>query len=393
VSAPQRASVGPRQARRALGRRGGWFAEIDRRSAVVTLILRPEDTRGLISMAEAVEATETAFRDWGNHPGVNAPRRRVHVPSGVRVSVHQGGTPTLGMTGLFTHCERVRPQSAEQLYDAIADPAYVLFDGETGALACIIMGELTCRELPDTKVMTGLRTATTSAVGTRLLAPAEVRSIGLFGAGSQSRYHLLALKVVRPFTQVKVYRRDAVERRRFAEEMTDVLQTEVIPVERPEDCVRGVDVVVAATNASVPVFEGRWLEPGQHVTSIVGSNVGLVQGGFTARKRREIDDATLAAMDVIVAASREQAFQDQQGDLYDPVQQGIIKAEQILDLGDVLTGRVPGRTSPTQRTLFKNNAGQGIADVAIAARVYARARGEGLGLDLPLGLWKTRDGA
>jgi ornithine cyclodeaminase len=359
---------------------------------VVTLILGPEDTRGLISMAEAVEVTEIAFRDWGNHPGVNAPRRRVHVPSGVRVSVHQGGTPTLGMTGLFTHCELVRPQSAEQLYDAVADPAYVLFDGETGALACIIMGELTCSELADTRVMTGLRTAATSAVGTKLLAPAEVRSIGLLGAGSQSRYHLLALKVVRPFSQVKVYRRDAVERRRFAEEMTDILQTEVIPVERPEDCVRGVDVVVAATNASVPVFEGGWLAPGQHVTSIVGSNAGLVQGGFTSRKRREIDDATLAAMDVIVAASREQAFQDQQGDLYDPVQQGIIKAEQILDLSDVLTGRVAGRTSPTQRTLFKNNAGQGIADVAIAARVYARARERGLGLEVPLGLWQTRGG-
>src|ERR687885_1772694 len=134
----------------------------------MTLILGPDDTRGLITMAEAVEATEIAFRDWASQPGVNAPRRRVHVPSGVRVSVHQGGTPTLGMTGLFTHCELVRPRSAEQVYDAIADPAYVLFDGESGALACIILGELTPAEMPDTVVMTGLRTATTSAVGTKL---------------------------------------------------------------------------------------------------------------------------------------------------------------------------------------------------------------------------------
>ncbi len=359
----------------------------------MTLILRPEDTRGLISMAEAIEATEIAFRDWASHPGANAPRRRVHVPSGVRVSVHQGGTPSLGLTGLFTHCELVRPQAAEQLYDAVADPAYVLFDGETAALACVIVGELTPSELPDTRVMTGLRTAATSAVGTRALARADTRTVGLFGAGSQSRYHLLALKAIQPLTRIKVYRRDAAERRRFAEEMTDVLQTEVIPVERPEECVRGVDLVVAATNASVPVFDGAWLEPGQHVTSIVGSNVGLVQGGFTARKRREIDDATLAAMDVIVAVSREQVFQDQQGDLYDPVQSGVLRAEQILDLGDVLAGRAPGRTSAEQRTLFKNNAGQGIADVAIASRVYARARERGLGLELPLGIWKTRSGA
>src|SRR5205823_14243134 len=122
-------------------------------------------------------------------------------------------------------------------------------------------------------------------------------------------------------------------------EMTDALRTEVVPVDRPEDAVRGVDVVLAATNASVPVFAGEWLEPGQHVTSIVGSNVGLVQGGFTPRKRREIDDTTLRRMEVIVAASRAQVLQDQQGDLYDPIQQGVIRDDQLLELSDVLTGR------------------------------------------------------
>ena len=125
------------------------------------LILRPEDTRGLITMAEAVEATEIAFRDWGANHGLNAPRRRVHVPSGVRVSVHQGGTPTLGMTGLYTHSELVHPMEREQVYDAIADPAYVLFDANSAALSCVILGEITPQEMPDTVVMTGVRTAAT----------------------------------------------------------------------------------------------------------------------------------------------------------------------------------------------------------------------------------------
>jgi ornithine cyclodeaminase/alanine dehydrogenase-like protein (mu-crystallin family) len=357
---------------------------------IVVLILRPEETRGLVSMAEAVEATEIAFRDWGQHAGLNAPRRRVHVPSGVRVSVHQGGTPSLGMSGIFAHCELVRPLADEQVYDAIADPAYILFDAQTAALTCVILGELTPSEMPDTQVMTGLRTAATSAVGTKVLARSDSRSVGLFGAGSQSRYHLLALATVWPLRQIKVYRRDAEQRRWFAEEMTEALRTEVVPVDRPEDVVRNVDVVVAATNASVAVFDGAWLEPGQHVTSIVGSNVGLVEGGFTPRKRREIDDLTLQRAAVIAAASRSQVLQDQQGDLYDPVQSGLIQLEQIHELGDLLAGRAPGRTSPDQITVFKNNAGQGIADVAIAARVYRRARERGLGLDLPLGVWRSR---
>jgi ornithine cyclodeaminase/alanine dehydrogenase-like protein (mu-crystallin family) len=138
------------------------------------------------------------------------------------------------------------------------------------------------------------------------------------------------------------------------------------------------------------VFEGAWLEPGQHVTSIVGSNVGLVEGGFTPRKRREIDDTTLRRADRLVVASRAQVFQDQQGDLYDPLQQGVFADDQLHEIGDVLVGRVPGRSSAAQITLYKNNAGQGIADVAIGARVYARARERGLGLELPQGLWKTR---
>lgn len=356
----------------------------------MVLILGPEDTRGLISMAEAIEATETAFRDWGLNSGLNAPRRRIHAPSGVRVSVHQGAAPSLGMTGLFTHCELVRPLSDHQLYDAIADPAYVLFDAQTAALTCVILGELTCREMPDTRVMTGLRTAATSAVGTKALARQEATTVGLFGAGSQSRYHLVALAAIRPIRLVKVYRRDAQQRRAFAEEMSRVLGIEVRPVETPREAVQGVDIVLAATNASVPVFDGSWLESGQHVTSIVGSNVGLVKGGFTSRKRREIDDTTLTRMDIIVVASREQVLQDQQGDLYDPIQNDIISLDQVHELGDVLVGRAPARTRPEQLTLFKNNAGQGAADVAIAARVYARARELGLGLELPLGLWASR---
>lgn len=353
------------------------------------LVLRPEDTRGLITMAEAVEATETAFQDWARTHGIGAPRRRTHMPSSVRVSVHQGGSPTYGMTGLFTHCELVHPTDQEQTYDAIADPAYVLFDGTTAALACVILGEITPQEMPDRFVMTGIRTAATSAVGTKALARAGARSVGLFGGGSQARYHLLALAAVRPITSVRVYRRNAEERNVFAEEMSRVMNIEVLPVEHPQDAVAGVDIVLTATNSSVPVFDGNWLEPGQHVTSIVGSNVGLVQGGFARAKRREIDDTTLTRMDLIAVASREQVFQDQQGDLYDPIERDIISAEQIHEVGDVLLGTAPSRTSDSQLTLFKNNAGQGVADVAIAARVDQRARERGLGLEIPLGVWAT----
>ena len=165
--------------------------------------------------------------------------------------------------------------------------------------------------------------------------------------------------------------------------MSELLKIEVRPVASARDAVEGTDIVLAATNSSVPVFDGDWLQPGQHVTSIVGSNVGLVRSGQRTKKRREIDDRTIERMDVIAAASREQAIEDQQGDLFDPVENGIVALDDIRDIGDILTGRAPGRTGDDQLTLFKNNAGQGICDVALVAKVVARARERKLGIDMP----------
>ena len=122
------------------------------------------------------------------------------------------------------------------------------------------------------------------------------------------------------------------------------------------------------------MFDGNWLEPGQHVTTIVGSNVGLVKGGFTAAKRREIDDATLARSHVRGIVSVQQAVQDEQADIFDPVTRGVIQWEQLVEIGAILAGQDDGRTRADQITFYKNNAGQGVADVALGALVLEKAK-------------------
>jgi ornithine cyclodeaminase/alanine dehydrogenase-like protein (mu-crystallin family) len=129
----------------------------------------------------------------------------------------------------------------------------------------------------------------------------------------------------------------------------------------------------------VPVFDGNWLEPGTHVTTIVGSNVGLVRGGFARAKRREIDDATLARSHVLGIVSIQQAIQDEQADIYDPVQRGVIKWEQLIEIGDILAGKKEGRSKADQITFYKNNAGQGVADVALGALVLEEIKKKGAG--------------
>ena len=334
-----------------------------------TLLINPTEIRGIVTMSEAVDAVRLGFRQWGENPQLNAPRRRIHIPTGVRVSVHQGGVPAANATGLMTHCEWVKPMAEEQVYSRLNHPVIVLYDSAEGELKGIIVGEITCAELPNNIAVTGLRTAATSAVGTDLLARPDASSLALFGAAGQAKNHLLALMQVRKLKNVKVYSRNPENRKKFADEMGPVTNLNITPVQSPEEAVRGVDIVLTATNASVPVFDGNWLQPGQHVTTIVGSNVGLVKGGFTAAKRREIDDSTLARSHVHGIVSVQQALQDEQADIFDPVQRGVIKWEQLIEIGEILAGKKEGRTKAEQITFYKNNAGQGVADVALGAKV------------------------
>lgn len=345
-------------------------------------LVSPAEIRGIVTMSEAVEAVRLGFREWGEKPQINAPRRRIHIPTGVRVSVHQGGVPAAKATGLMTHCEWVKPMAQEQLYPRLNHPVIVLYDSAEGELKGIIIGEITCSELPDNIAVTGLRTAATSAVGTDILARPDAKRLGLFGAAGQAKNHLLALMQVRKLTEVRVYSRNPANRKQFADEMGPLTNINIVPVEKPDEAVRGMDIILTATNSSVPVFDGNLLEPGQHVTTIVGSNVGLVKGGFTAAKRREIDDATLAKSNVHGIVSIQQAIQDEQADIFDPVDRGVIKWEQLIEIGSILAGNNEGRTRLDQITFYKNNAGQGVADVALGAKVLENILKKKIGLQL-----------
>ena len=163
--------------------------------------------------------------------------------------------------------------------------------------------------------------------------------------------------------------------------MEKLIDCDVKPVGSAKEAVENSDVLLTATNSNVPVFSGEWIQPGAHVTSIMGGNVGLVRAGVAAATRRELDDVTIKRTDVIVVNSREQAIQDEQGDLFDPVQAGFLSWEKVGELGELLNGGIPGRTRAEQITLFKNNAGQGVADVAVASMIYALARRNGIGME------------
>jgi len=349
------------------------------------LLLRPGELGGLVTMGEAIDAVSAAYGGATEYPVINAPRRRVHSPDGVRISSFPGGVHALGVIGSQTRAELVRQEEGQQHYDYREHPVFVLNDSHTGRLLAVLFGEVTERDLGPSSLM-ALRTAATSGVGFRHLVREDARTAGVFGTGGQALHQIQALLCERPsITRINVFGRDEERRRRFAADVGERFGVEVIPVERPEAVIKGADAILCATNTNVTLFDGDLLEPGQHVTGIIGSNMQLVEGGFLKAPRREIDDRTAERADVIVANLRDSIASERQGDLWQPIEAGRLSLEDIHDLGEVVIGQRKGRTSADQITYHKNNNGTGAADLAVAMLAYRKALDMGRGTRFDLG--------
>jgi len=156
------------------------------------LLLRPQDLKDLISMKEAIEVVELSYRQITDFPVINAPRRRVHSPAGVRVSNFPGGVPALGVIGAGIRADMVAQQERFQTIPYREHPVHVLHDSNTGRLLAILIGEISGRELGYTSIM-AFRTAATSGVGFRYLPRKDAKTVGLFGSAGQAANQLLAL--------------------------------------------------------------------------------------------------------------------------------------------------------------------------------------------------------
>jgi ornithine cyclodeaminase/alanine dehydrogenase-like protein (mu-crystallin family) len=217
-----------------------------------------------------------------------------------------------------------------------------------------------------------MRTGAASGVATKHLARPEADRMGCYGTGWQARSQLEAVCAVRRVREVRVYGRDAERRARFAEEMAQALGVPVAPVDRPEAAARDASILVTITSSKTPVLEGGWIAPGAHVNA-AGSN---------ALQRAELDVEAVRRAGLVVTDSLEQARLEC-GDLVAALEQGVLRWEQVRELGEVVAGRHPGRARSDEITLFES---QGVAmeDVAVAVRVVARARERRVGTEIPI---------
>jgi len=322
------------------------------------LLLSESDVASVISMADGVRVVEQALGQHSAGGGVVMPRISADVPgNGGAFRVMSAIMPEIGFFGLKTLTGYPGRRLAGETYFAV-----LLFSCDTGALRAIVAGNQ----------LTGIRTGAATGVAARYLSRANSRVLGVVGAGVQGRYQVAALLEVRPVKEIRVFDIDSVKAEAFARQIELDFHVGARAVAQVREAVTGCDLIVTATAAKAPVFEGQWLEEGTHVSGM-GSN---------APNKRELD-GTVFKRSRIVVDFKDQALQEA-GDLQDALRTGAIAAEAIdVELGDIITGKKPGRQNDREITLFKS-VGMAIEDIAMAAFAYQQALAAGLGTRLDL---------
>lgn len=322
--------------------------------------INAQEIETLLTMDEAITAVEEGFRQLALGDVAMPQRVGIAVAQqggwGAAMPAYVGG----GIDGLGLKLVTLYPNNPAR-HGLPAILATLLFlDPHTGELLAVM----------DAAALTAVRTGAASGVATRYLARQDAKTALIFGPGVQGREQLAAVCAVRPIQRAWVVGRRPETARAFAQEMSQRLG---LAVEVPQDvraAVEAADVIVAATNAHDPLFDGRWLRPGVHINGVGSHMPGA----------REVDTVTLQR--ALVVTDQTAACLAEAGDLIIPIQAGAFTEADIhAQLGEIVAGLRPGRTDDAQITFFKS-VGLAIQDLAVAAAIYRKAVATGSGQTL-----------
>ena len=316
------------------------------------LYLSSEDVADLAEPADYVAAVREGYRDRGTGAPAE-PRTTLPGDAGMLTS-YLAILPEVGYMGGYTYAAGFGARDAW-----FVTP---VFDAGAGELVSLLDGA----------AMNPFKTGATGAVAVDALAREDARVLGVIGAGTQARGQILATVTVRPFERVLVYSPTEERREETAAALDETVVPAVAAVDDVETVVESADVLVTATTASEPVFDGESLAPGTHVTAM----------GQYHPERHEIDTQTIARS-VYVPDLRARIHTDA-GAFIRARRAGAVTDDHVhAELGDVIAGTSPGRTNRNQITLF-DSGGTAIETVAAAGMLYERAEAAGRGTTLDL---------
>lgn len=313
------------------------------------LLISSGDILGLCSMAEAIEAVREAF--------ILASENRLVVPPRLHLEVPESKGTSLIMPSYLPESMRLGVKIIN-LYEEnparglpFSQALMLIFEAGTGQPLGIM----------EAGTLTALRTGAACGLATALLSRPESRRMALFGAGFQARFQLEAVVAVRPLEEALVFDPDRKRAEKFSEEMSEKLGIEIRVAGSAGETVSGADIISTATTSKQPVFDDRDLRPGVHINAI----------GSYKPQEREVSSETVARARVFV--DKKDMALEEAGDLIIPIKEGLFSADRIVaEIGEVASGKKPGRLTPEEITFFKT-VGVAAQDIVLASKLLEKA--------------------
>jgi alanine dehydrogenase len=334
-------------------------------SRIIMLLITDEQISAVASVKDCSEVMELAFRDLANGDAVDTPRGRIFSGRAVKPGIYSIGhqcaiLPRFNIAALRVTSHRVREHREPR------DNHFVLlFDLESGRLLAMMHGF----------TISGIRVGATTAIAAKYLAPKGRLEVGILGSGKQARTNLEGIAAVSDIGRAKVYSPNPAHRELFCREMGEKLGIEIVPQNEPQEVVQRSQVVLCSSNASQPIFNGEWIEEGALVISLRNSD--------RHRSPREVDETTIRRSSHFVVCSKAQIQIDQQKEWLDPFAKGLVSFEQLFELTDLVSGRVPSRHSAKEIVFYHSNSASGIQFAAAGYKCLQLVKEAGDVRDLP----------
>lgn len=324
------------------------------------LLISESELKEALTMGDVIEAVRGAFRDYSEG--------RVHVPARISMDIRGTANSSIFLAANYLsipyygikHACSFLGNKARGIDTVLSD--IHLYSAETGKLLALISANH----------LTAMKTGAAAAVATDVLARRGDTVLSIIGTGVQAQTQLEAIQLVRPLSRVKLYNRSPHRAEKFAGYVETVKNRDypVTLCRSADECVADAGVVCTTTTSPTPVFSGDCLAEGSHVNAV---------GSFTPAMQ-EIDSQTVLRAAKIVTDNREETWAVA-GDLLVPLREGTITPAKIYgELGDIVSGKVPGRENDKEITIYES-VGFAALDVAVAAAAYHKAQALHLGTE------------
>ena len=346
----------------------------------MTLILSNDDVEKLLTMPECIAVLEEAYVELAEGRGVNRTRSDCITPTANPDAIYglksmDGVIPKLGIGAIRINSDIVTfPKKGNNIVRhkvPAANGQYVglvlLFSSENGEPLAI---------MPD-GVMQRMRVGAANGLGVKYMARKDATSVGILGCGWQAGAQLMAACAVRKIEKIRCFSPTKANREAFAQQMSEFLNVEVVPVSQPEEAIAKADIVMCASNSLDAIFFERWIEPGVHLTSIKLPEIevkAVKRADRIALHAHEAAPLTVTTRDLALAGKANEHGWSAGKE---------IDFDKLPTLPDLIVGKAVGRKSDAETTCFLNNIGLGYQFAAAGAVVYRKAVETSTGHALP----------